>query len=499
MAHTKHFPTPRSTTSSLHPGNMVINVASVVILWLLSDLVSASQWKIETLPGYAGKLPFKMETGYIGVGDLEEVQSFYYFLESEGDPQNDPLMLWLTGGPGCSGLSGLIFEIGPLAFNYTNLYEGDLPNLQLNPYSWTKVANIIFLDSPVGTGFSYSTTSKGYYSTTSLSTHRIYEFLRKWLIRHPEFLKNELYISGDSYSGLPVPMVIELILNGNEMGRTPLMNIKGYVLGNPYTDGNSDLNARVKFAHRVSLISDKLYQSALLYCDGKYVNSDPNNAQCQKVLHAIDDCIFHGLSTAHVLEPSCAFASPKPKSLLQWDPRHLISDEETNLFHLKRRRSTLEADVPEVWCRNYDYIPVYVWANDKLVQEALHVREGSIGEWYRCNKTLSGFTMDINNTVAYHRSLTNKFVRALIYSGDQDMVICYIATLEWIKSLQVPVTTNWRPWFVDGQVAGYTTKYSNLKYRLTYTTIKGGGHTAPEYKPKEAFSMIEKWLSYYPL
>lgn len=50
---------------------------------------------------------------YVGVGDSEDVQLFYYFIESEsGYPDSDPLMLWITGGPGCSALSGLIYEIG---------------------------------------------------------------------------------------------------------------------------------------------------------------------------------------------------------------------------------------------------------------------------------------------------------------------------------------------------------------------------------------------------
>lgn len=51
---------------------------------------------------------------YIGVGEKEEVQFFYYFIESENEPEDDPLMLWLTGGPGCSALSGLLYEIGTL-------------------------------------------------------------------------------------------------------------------------------------------------------------------------------------------------------------------------------------------------------------------------------------------------------------------------------------------------------------------------------------------------
>ncbi|ONI02730.1 hypothetical protein PRUPE_6G218600 [Prunus persica] len=131
---------------------------------------------IKSLPGFPGSLPFKLETGYIGADEKEDVQLFYYFVESERNPRDDPLMLWLTGGPTCSGLSGVAFEIGPMKFNMVE-YNGSLPTFVINPYSWTKVSSIIFVDAPIGTGFSYSRSSKG--SSDTLFVNHIYGFLKK--------------------------------------------------------------------------------------------------------------------------------------------------------------------------------------------------------------------------------------------------------------------------------------------------------------------------------
>jgi carboxypeptidase C (cathepsin A) len=57
------------------------------------------------------------------VGEKEDVQVFYYFIESENKPKDDPLMVWLTGGPGCSTLSGLFFEIGISNFTFGVKYK----------------------------------------------------------------------------------------------------------------------------------------------------------------------------------------------------------------------------------------------------------------------------------------------------------------------------------------------------------------------------------------
>ncbi|RVW64880.1 Serine carboxypeptidase-like 17 [Vitis vinifera] len=252
---------------------------------------------------------------------------------------------------------------------------------------------MIFLDAPVGTGFSYSRTAEGYNMNDTLSASQIYTFLRKWLINHPKFQKNPLYVSGDSYSGIIIPMVVQEISNGNDEGKEPKMNIQGYTIGNPVTDHFSDFNSRIEYTHRVGILSDELYEELKESCNGKYVYVDPSNVEC------------------------------------------------TN--NLK----------------------VYT--------------QGTVKDWVRCNESLS-YTSNVFSSVDYHRNLTKKAYRALIYSGDHDMLIPYVGTQAWIASLNLNISEDWQPWFVDGQVAGL-----------------GAGHTAPEYRPKEGFAMVYRWLAHY--
>ncbi|XP_057788114.1 serine carboxypeptidase-like 18 isoform X2 [Salvia miltiorrhiza] len=430
-----------------------------LMLLLTAAFFTTTHSVIQNLPGFNGTFPFKLQTGYIGVGESEQVQLFYYFIESERSPANDPLLLWLTGGPGCSGFSGLVYEIGPLVFDYDNS-DGIIPTLVLNPYSWTKVANIIFIDQPAGTGFSYATTAEAYKSSNTLSAIHTYQFLQKWLLNHPKFLNNPLYIAGDSYSGITVPLVVNQVYGGIEAGRNPVLNLKGYILGNPLTQTYANYNGRVAYAHRMGLLSDELYQSAKENCYGYYLSVDPSNGACKDDLERVTQCL-EKIRKPHILEPWCDN---------MWTALLLPSDE----GHCAPQSEPCYRDKYALYSEK--------WANVKLVQEALQVAEGTITEWARCNATLTydldynqteAFTYDVKSTVDDHKSFTYKDCRALVYSGDHDMVVPHTVTEEWIKSLKLQVKNGWRPWFVDGQVAGYTTEYFHGRYELTYATVKG--------------------------
>ncbi|PIA63204.1 hypothetical protein AQUCO_00200904v1 [Aquilegia coerulea] len=492
------------------------NFYRLVLLFFISRIsITFSQSIIKSLPGFDGQLPFQLETGYVGVDEYDDAQYFYYFVKSERNPSEDPLILWFDGGPGCSALCGFAFEIGPVNFAKQES-NGSLPSLVLNPYSWTKVSNVLFVDSPIGAGFSYSKTLQGSYGSDTIFAKQIYIFLKKWLVDHPDFLENPLYIASLSYSGLTIPVIAQVISDGNEANEKPFVNLKGSVIGNSATDRHVEENSQVPFAHRMGVISDELYESVKKNCHEEYVNVDPSNSQCLKDIQAFKE-FTSDLNTFHILEPYCLTELIEPDKMKTERiyveafptldsvgyPANILASErpmerdeslETN-YATEYPLSPPLPEHPVNECRNYGYKHAYYWANNYSVQKALHVRQGTVKEWIRCNLDIP-YDKEFTNTVSYYIKLGAKGYRSLIYNGDHDMMIPFVGTQEWIRSLNFSVADDWRPWYVNGQVAGYTRTYSD---NLTYATVKGGGHEVPMYKPKECLALLERWISHSPL
>ncbi|XP_018732436.2 serine carboxypeptidase-like 18 isoform X1 [Eucalyptus grandis] len=462
-----------------------------ILLVLASASAASSQHLVETLPGFPGRLPFKLETGYISVG---KVEFFYYFVQSTGNPGADPLLLFMNGGPGCSGLNAFLYQIGPLKFNVTD-YTGGLPSLLYEPNAWTKTANIIFIDAPIGAGFSYATTTSAYNSTDTFNSVQMQIFLRNWLAAHPSFQTNPVFVGSDSYAGIYPPMVATAILRGNEAGLKPYVHLKGMILSCPHTHTDLETNAKVRFAHRLALISDALYESLEVNCGGNFAES--TNANCTEDLAAYDQLI-ELISQTYVLDPVCTFISPKSKEAFKL----AMSNQEKNRRSIQEFTKDRRLSLPrprDFWCKYFDYYLVDVWGNYPGVQEALHVRPGTVSEFFRCNNSLAAYTEDVDDVLDYHKNLTSLGMQVLVFSGDHDMFIPHNGIEEWIKWLNLTIDTDWRPWFVDGQVAGYTRKYTDDGYRLTYATLKGAGHSSPEYKRRECYEMFQRWIHYYPL
>lgn len=158
----------------------------------------------EGLPGQPFPVLFKQYAGYVNVDKIKGRSLFYYFAEAahgDGDPSSKPLILWLNGGPGCSSLGyGAMMELGPFGVN------PDGRTLYSRKFSWNRVANLLFLESPAGVGFSYSNTTTDYEISGDKTTAQdSYTFLINWFKKFPHFKSSDFYIMGESYAGTSSP------------------------------------------------------------------------------------------------------------------------------------------------------------------------------------------------------------------------------------------------------------------------------------------------------
>ena len=130
----------------------------------------------------------------------------YYYVESENDPANDPLTLWLNGGPGASSIAfGMMTEIGQLVFNRDSLEHNNtaVPVLQYNQFGWSRFTNMLYLESPAGVGFSYCDKSALPCTSNDTSTAEdAYDALVAFYQRFPTFAKRPFFITGESYAGI---------------------------------------------------------------------------------------------------------------------------------------------------------------------------------------------------------------------------------------------------------------------------------------------------------
>lgn len=224
-------------------------------------------------------------------------------------------------------------------------------------------------------------------------------------------------------------------------------------------------------------------------CNASYTDIDESTSspECYEA-YEFYSRLIKDINKNDILEPKCVWASPKSGGELSY--RSL--EENPDNFILSPPK------IPEFWCHNFNYAMSYWWANDQSVQEALGVRLGTVGDWVRCNKSLQ-YTMDVSSVLDVHQNLSTKGLQVLVYNGDHDLTIPSTGTQQWVKVLDLTIVNDWRPWLVDGQIAGYTIKYSEHGYRLTYVSLKGAGHSPQEYKRRECYEMFRRFIHYYPI
>lgn len=467
---------------------------------------------IDSVPGFDGDLPSKHYAGYIPVGTSGK-RLFYYLVEAESDPSNAPVVLWLNGGPGCSSFDGFVYEQGPFNFVLDATNAGQRVKLVLNPYAWNKVANMIFLDSPAGVGLSYSQAgSKDYRTDDMVTAADAEEFLRKWFVRHSRFQGSEFFIAGESYAGVYVPNLARAVVEGNDRGSQPPINIQGYLVGNPVTDEEVDGNALPLFASGKALVSHALYEQLWRVCDGGNFWNASFGSSCDRGLDKLVDIVAR-LNVYDVLEP--CYTGPNFDHSSSDSELKPMEQEGTGLTTMQKALKThgrqwpLLGAVPKVGQRVHNWHSLgltppcldaraaSLWLNDESVRAAIHAQPRRvIGDWTVCSNHLF-YKRVIPSLIPIHKDLTQKRgLRALVYSGDHDMAVPHTGSEVWTATLLGGnETAPWRPWMVAGQVAGFVVDYG----RLSYATVKGAGHMVPTNKPQESLAMLKRFLDAKPL
>ncbi|XP_038896880.1 serine carboxypeptidase-like 34 [Benincasa hispida] len=435
--------------------------------------------RVVGLPGQP-PVKFKQYAGYVTVNESHGRALFYWFFEAIDNPHEKPLLLWLNGGPGCSSIGfGAAEELGPFFPQ-----KGDKPKLKFNPYTWNRATNLLFLESPVGVGFSYTNTSKDISELGDTITAKdSYAFLINWFGRFPQFKSHEFYIAGESYAGHYVPQLSELIFDENKkISKKKRINFKGFMIGNALLDDETDQRGMIDYAWDHAVISDKLYEEIKRNCN--FSNPAPSNA-CDVSLNqyfAVYDIIdMYSLYTPRCVEKNSSGGGGR-----------------------KQRRFSIHGVAPqnEGWHKrpigydpcSSDYTEKYL--NRPDVQKALHANVTKIPyPWTHCSDNITFWKDAPSSILPIIKKLVAGGLRIWIFSGDTDGRIPVTSTRLTLNKLGLKIKQDWTPWYSHQQVGGWTIEYEGL----TFVTVRGAGHEVPQFAPKQALQLIRHFLANHKL
>lgn len=475
---------------------------SLLLIALFSFLTSVSSFKsfrgtqyttaalndkINELPGLDDEISFNQFSGYLNLPNTKK-QIHYWLVESEKDPENAPLVFWTNGGPGCSGLIGFMTEQGPFRPDKNG-------NLNINEWRWNMIANMVFLEQPVGVGFSYSDNKDDYKIGDSQAAKDNLQTILEFLQRFPQYANSPLFITSESYGGHYMPTLASEIVKYNKENNNAL-NFKGFAVGNPYTDYYSGVGAEMETYWGKQLLPkpswDKYVANGCL--DAK---TQLNNSVCSTLI--IDFMKKIGNLNPYALDyPVCVSSQQVWVTDMM---SNIIKNANPDAYHSFGYIFNQVPKKDEYEPCEDNYAANYL--NDDGVKSSLHVR-GDI-EWEECSRTVKYEYLDKMLPMEHYynellNSVSDKNLRILVYSGDDDSVCGTIGTQKWLWDLGFPVKTNeyWKVWEIDSQVAGYISQFEtpfSKDSRLTFATVHYAGHEVPTYKPKEAFYLFKAYLN----
>ncbi|GAA5993920.1 hypothetical protein JCM5350_002867 [Sporobolomyces pararoseus] len=429
----------------------------------------------------------KSWAGYLDVAEAENSHSpgrhfFTWIFESRSDPRNDPVVLWLNGGPGCSSATGLLQELGPCKAQK----HGDPVR---NPHSWNNNATVIFLDQPAGVGFSYSDKDDHGVWTTEAAARDTYAFLQIFFHNFGDrFANSDFHIAGESYGGRYVPLFADFILRENEKlktaskGELKPINLKSILVGNGFTD------PKVQYGSYIPTVcTNETGYGPLL-----------DKSTCDKMRQTLPHC-------QNLVQQCYDNPSSSTTCLAAFE---YCENSQTGAYYKSGRNpydmTRFGGYEEEKWISR--------WLNSENVRKELGVdlephRHGGVKKFVGCSDKV-GFRFTVSGDQARPSfpavsHLVNNGVSALFYSGKKDFICNWSGNEEWSSNLEWTGTDFFRreplrSWYATEELArvGNKTRQAG-EYRqygnLAFAIVNDSGHFVPYDHPVEALAMFNQW------
>ncbi|KAG6514019.1 hypothetical protein ZIOFF_024357 [Zingiber officinale] len=437
------LPKESSSLGGRHPGGLELAHGRLVEKRFSLPGLSSEDPSVDVLGHHAG---------YYALPHSHAARMFYLFFESRHH-KDDPVVIWLTGGPGCSSELAIFYENGPFSV---------AKNMSLvwNDFGWDKVSNLLYVDQPTGTGFSYTTDKRDIRHDEAGVSNDLYDFLQVFFKEHPEYVNNDFYITGESYAGHYIPALASRIHRGNKACEGIRINLKGFAIGNGLTDPEIQYKAYTDYALDNGLIQKSDY--------------DRINKIYPACQLAIKLCGTSGTT-------SCLASYVVCNSIFN-SIMKIIG--QVNYYDIRKQ---CEGSL----C--YDFSNMEKFLNEKSVRDALGV--GDI-EFVSCSTTVyQAMMVDwMRNLEVGIPALLEDGIKLLVYAGEYDLICNWLGNSRWVHNMewsgrQEFVSSPEVPFLLDGAESGILKTHGPL----SFLKVHDAGHMVPMDQPKAALEMLRRW------
>ncbi|XP_051159108.1 retinoid-inducible serine carboxypeptidase-like isoform X2 [Leptopilina boulardi] len=335
-----------------------------------------------------------------------------------------PLLIWLEGGPGISSTGYTNFkEIGPLTLNLTSRSN-----------SLVKDYNILLIDSPVGTGFSYVNSSNDLPKTEKQVVQDLLTLIEHLFIKFPNLSKVQTYIVGQCYGGKIAATLAYEWIRKIENGWN-FTNLKGIGLISAWISPVDSVLTWGSYLYHNGLVDKEGYKAIMDLAKQTKLSAkmkDWNGAHelMQSTIRAIEKYTGN-VNFYNIL-------SKMKNDHHRFDP---YAKDEVIIKNLMESRVKSALNLPNGSYFNLESTPIYKRLAGKLMKP-------------------------VTKKVEYLLNQPN--FKVFVCNGQFDLVIDTPGTLQWISNLFWKDSTKWlaanrEPLLINGFIEGYVKGYGNLK------------------------------------